>query len=223
MASPSAYFIRIGGEARGPMRLDQLRDLAIGNAITPETEIAADASGPWAPIAMLEIFVEVFPAKREVGFKPPEFEELNRGEAPPVDANEIIATANQPLDAFRGREFVVTPGAGRAAKPGDPPNEVQVIVQEVGRKISEHAPPVIMPPAPPPFPRWKWFAIPSVIGSAGILCIPMLYENGYDEMSTSIVIGWTVLFNALLVGVMVLDQRHNRPSVAKETKPDVTH
>jgi hypothetical protein len=48
--------------------------------------------------------------------------------------------------------------------------------------------------------------VPSVFGTAGLWCIPLFYEQGYDPTSISILIGWSVLFNALLVGVMSLDR-----------------
>ena len=207
MTSNRVYFVRIAGAVRGPLGMEHLRDLATGNVITPEAEIAPGADGPWERMATLAICAEVFPARRVLGFKAAQFEELNRGSAPAVEPDEIIAQALRPLGALRGREVVVSPQVLRGTREGEPPNEVQAMVLEVGRRVAANAPPVALPQPPSAFPRWPWFAVPSVFGSAGILCIPLLYGRRYDPMSVSILVGWVVLFNGLLVALMMIDRQ----------------
>ena len=199
------FYFRVAGETRGPATVEQLRDFAGIAVITGETEIAASASGPWARRATLAICAEVFPARRTHEFGANQFKELNPAAAPPVDHHEIIAHANRPPESFRGREVIVNP-ALHLTRADERPNEVQLIVQEVGRKVAANAPVVVLPPTPSPFPRWRWFAVAAVLGSAGILSIPLFYEQGYDSTSTMIVGGWTVLLNALLVAVMIFDR-----------------
>jgi hypothetical protein len=213
------FYFRVADEVRGPATVEQLRDFASVTVITPETEIAASAAGPWARIATVAIHAEVFPARRVIEFKAAEFESINDESTPAVRVDDLKEAALRPPPSLRGREVIVAPGVARPARDGDPANEVQAMVLEVGRRVAANTPVVVLPPTPGPFPRWPWFAVPAVLGSAGIMCIPMLYEWRYDEMSVSILIGWTVLFNAMLVGVMVLDQQHNRNVGANKTTP----
>lgn len=220
MDSKSVHYVRVAGEVRGPIGLAQLRDMASVDVITSETEVAPRADGPWARLATLAICAEVFPARRVLGFKAAEFEELNRGTAPAMDPNEAIAQANRPPASFRGREIVVSPLGVRGTRDDEPPNEVQAMVLEVEQRVAANAPPVVLPRAPGPFPRWPWFVVPSVLGSAGILCIPLLYDRRYDEMSVSILIGWVVLFNALLIALMMIDRGLGNRASAKKAKMD---
>lgn len=207
MDTKRVHFIRIAGVVRGPLAGEDLRDLAEAGIVTPETEAATGAGGPWAGLATLAIWAEVFPARRVLGFKATEFVEVNRGSvAAAVDVNNEIAHANRPAAALRGREVVVKPSVRRGPREGEPLNEVQVIVQDVGRVVAEHTPLVPLPPAVA-FPRWRWFAVPSGIGSVGLLCIPLLYDGRYDSLTVSIISGWVVLWNGLLLGVMVADRK----------------
>ena len=206
MESPRVHFIRIAGEVRGPVGIEQLRDLGSVEVITPESLVAPSAAGPWTPIAALPICAEVFPPRRVIGFKAKEFEEINRGAAAAMNPEEAILQANQPPSSFRGREVLVTPPGRRGTRDGEPPNEVQAMVLEVGRQIAAHAPPPAPPPRRPRFPRWRWLVFPSVFGTAGIMAIPLLYDRQYDSSSLSILIGWTGLFNLLLVGILALDR-----------------
>lgn len=206
MEPPRVHFIRIAGEVRGPVGIEQLRDLGSVEVITPDSVVAPSPAGPWTPIAALPICAEVFPARRVIGFKATVFEEINRGAAPAMNPEEALMQANQPPSSFRGREVLVTPQGLRGTRDGEPPNEVQAMVLEVGRKIAAHAPPPPPLPRRPRFPRWRWFVIPSFFGTAGIMAIPLLYDRQYDPASVSILIGWTVLFNLLLVGILALDR-----------------
>src|SRR5476651_2447253 len=164
MDSKRAFYVRVVGGVRGPLGLEHLREMASVDVITPENEIAENASGPWVRLATLAICADVFPARRVIGFKEAEFEELNRGPTPAMDPNEALAQANRPPAAFRGREVVVTPQVLRRPRDGEPPNEVQEMVLEVGRRVAANEPPVVLPPVPGPFPRWPWFAALSVLG-----------------------------------------------------------
>ena len=207
MESNRIYFVRIGGQVRGPVRVDQLREMGGIDVITPESEVAPGADGPWTRLATLPICPEVFPARRGIGFKAAKFEEINQGSAPAMNPAEAIEQSLRSPASFRGREVVVTPQVLRGTRDGDPPNDVQEMVLEVGRRVAAHAPVVV--PAPPPqrFPRWRWFVTASLLGSAGIMCIPLLYDRKYDAMSTSILGCWTVMFNGLLIAVLVFDRR----------------
>lgn len=206
MDTSRRHYVRIAGEVRGPVGIEQLRDLGSVDVITPESVVAPSAAGPWTPIAQLPICAEVFPARRVLGFKPVEFEEINRDAAPAMNPEQAILQANRIPPSFRGREVLVTPQALRGTPAGEPPNEVQAMVQEVGRKIAEFAPPAPPPPRRPRFPRWRWYVIPSVVGTAGIMSIPLLYDRQYDPTSVSILLGWTALFNLLVVGLMALER-----------------
>lgn len=206
MEAPRIHFVRIAGEVRGPAAIEQLRELGSIDVITPESLVAPSADGPWTPISQLPICPEVFPARRVLAFKPTDFEQINRGAAPGMNPEQAMLEANRMPASLRGREVLVTPQGLRGPPAGAPPNEVQIMVEEVGRKIAAHAPPAPPPPRRPRFPRWRWLVIPSVVGSAGIMAIPLLYDRQYDSASVSILFGWTVLFNLLLVGILMLDR-----------------
>ncbi len=208
MEPARVYFFRVGGEMRGPAGVEQLRDLGSVGVIGPATEIAPAAAGPWAPLASLPVCAEVFPPRPAINFKSTEFEELNRGSSPAMDPFEVQAQANHPPISLRGREVVVPPQV-RLARDGDPANDVQAMVREVGRQIAAHEPPLVLPPPPSPFPRWKWFALPAVLGTAGIFSIPWFYGRPYELFTVTILGGWAVMFNGLLLLIMVLDRQHS--------------
>jgi hypothetical protein len=60
MESNRLHFVRIAGQVRGPIAVEQLREMGSVDAITRETEIAAGPDGPWARLATLAICPEVF-------------------------------------------------------------------------------------------------------------------------------------------------------------------
>jgi hypothetical protein len=202
------YVVRIAGELRGPIGVEQLRDLASVDVITPETEVAPQAEGPWTRIAALPIFPEVFPARNAIAFKAKAFEEINRESTPAVDLDETIARSERMPASFRGREVVVKPQGLAPKLESDQPSEVLEMVREVSRRVAANAPP---PPPPPPVPsrfrRWPWFAALSVVGTTAIFCIPLLYERQYDDMSVAILFGWVGMFNAVVVFLFGLDVR----------------
>jgi hypothetical protein len=209
MEPPRLYFARLAGGVRGPFAAEHLRDLGEVQQLTAETEIATHPAGPWTPLGALpSLCAEVFPARRVLGFKSDAaFETLNADATPAVTIDEINAAAERIPASFRGREVVVTPQTLRGTRDGEPPNEVQQMVQEVGRRVAAHAPPEILPPPPPRFPRWRWFLALGVLGTAGILCIPRFYpDRKSDEFTFSILAGWIVLYDGFLVFVMVAER-----------------
>ena len=220
MEPSRVYFVRIAGAVRGPVGVEQLREMGSVEVITPETEIAPQVEGPWVRLATLAICPEVFPARRAIEFKTAQFEEINRDSTPAVDLEETIERAKRSPASFRGREVVVPPQVPRPARDGDPRNEVQPWVIEVGRRVAAHAPVVVLPPPPPRFPRWPWFAALSVAGSTAIMSIPLLYDRRYDQMSVSILGMWTVMFNGLLVGAMMIDRRLSAMARSNKAKLD---
>lgn len=201
------YVVRIAGEVRGPMGVEQMRDLASVDVVTPETEIAVDPAGPWAKIATLPIFPDVFPERRGLAFKSRQFEEINRDSTPAVDLDQAIEQSQRMPASFRGREVVVKPQGLGVTLASDKPSDVLEMVLDVNRRVAANAPP---PPPPPPvksrFRRWPWFAALSLIGSGGIFSIPLLYE-GYDDWSVTILLGWACLWNILVIFLFGLDVR----------------
>jgi len=223
MNSTTVHFVRVANTVRGPLGLGQLRELASVDLVTAETEIAERADGPWVRLGTLALCAEVVPVRRAFGFKAAEFEELNRGPAPEVNVDDLKVAANRPPASFRGREIAVTPLGKRGTPEGGPLNEVQEMVLEVGRKVAANAPPVVLPPVRAAFPRWRWFLAAAILGSAGILSIPRFYEGkwSYEPMTFSIIMGWVVLYDGLLVYLLVLDRKVSatvRGDVAKKTE-----
>jgi len=220
MAPPPAHFVRLAGVVRGPLRLEHVREMAESGVITPETEIAPAADGPWVPLAALPLCAEIMPVRRVLGFKAAEFDQLNQGSAPAMDPNEVILQANQPPASFRGREVAVTP-LGRLGPRAGGANEVQAMVLEVGRRVAANAPPVVLPPPPARFPRWRWFLALGVLGTAFILCIPRFYpDRKSDEFTFSILAGWIVLYDGFLVLVMVMERGVRERLRLRSLEPD---
>jgi len=96
-------FVRIDNEVRGPLTPDQLRELAEASTITPETEAATDAAGPWMRFCEIPDCIELFPERPQYKFKAALFEQVNRPDAPPVDHQDLIAAANRPPPSIPGR------------------------------------------------------------------------------------------------------------------------
>jgi hypothetical protein len=100
---PSQFvLIRWQGKAVGPFSLEQLRELAAGGALTPATEVAPEAEGPWARIETLPLGAVLFPPPPTVTFKVPDYERANRAATPPINLKDLIAAANRPLAAPPG-------------------------------------------------------------------------------------------------------------------------
>lgn len=214
------HFVRVAGEVRGPLALEHLRDLAEAGVLTADAEIAASAGGPWAVLGTVPLCMEVFPARRVLNFRAAEFATVSDAATPAMAPDEVIAQANRPPATFRGREVVVTPQVWRGTLDHEPPNEVQQIVQDVGRRVAAHAPPMVLPPLPSPFPRWRWFLTAGVLGSASILSIPLFYERNYDATTVAVLLGWVVLYDGFLVFLMVTDRMHNDGVRTRRLKPD---
>jgi hypothetical protein len=203
------YLVRLAAGVRGPMAVEHLRDLAAAGFVSREHEVALGADGPWAPLAGHAICSEVFPARRALGFKEAPVVRVTDAPVASLDPNRAIEDANRPPPSFRGREVIVT-ARGVGGAPGDgKPNEVQAMVQDVHARIAAHAPPAPPPPPPPPrFPRWRWFLATSVLGTGGIMAIPLFYERGYDDTFVVILGLWVGLFNAFVGTVMAVDRSH---------------
>jgi len=200
------HFIRNGSEVRGPLATEHLRELAEVGIAIPETESGASAAGLWTGRAEHAVAAEVWPRRRMLEFKAAEFSAVNEA-VRPLEACEMIAHALRPAEALRGQEVLVRPTVLRGTRDGEPPNEVQRMVQEVGRKVAENAPPIMLPPPPVvSFPRWPWFAVAAVLGSGGFPSFPFFYNAPYDGMTVAILSGWVALFNGGLLALMVFDR-----------------
>lgn len=204
------YFVRLAAGVRGPMAVEHLRDLADAGFVTREHDIALSADGPWMPLAGHEICAEVFPARRAIAFKDAKVVPVSDAPVATLDPNRAIEDANRPPPSFRGREVLVTARGLLGTPDSGKPNEVQAMVQEVHARVAAHAPPLPPPPPPPPkYPRWRWFLAASLVGTAGIFGIPLLYEMGYDSTSVAILLFWTALYNGFVGTVMMVDRAHN--------------
>ncbi|MSU24724.1 MAG: DUF4339 domain-containing protein [Opitutus sp.] len=187
-------FVRVGEEIRGPYHLEQLRQLAEVEVLTPRTLASESAAGPWTPLSTMAENPTLFPPRPELNFKPTNFVSLNEKSAPLPDAREVIAFAHSaPLPAS-AREIVV-------AKKSEAPNEVLAMVREVEHQQAQFAPP------PPPPPKWRpsrrlqLCVVLAVAGNATLAAIAVGYGALHDELSMMILSAWAVLYNG---GVAVL-------------------
>jgi hypothetical protein len=126
MSQPTALFLRLNQEVRGPFGPELLAELAHSGVITPATEASADVAGPWIPLQALGDCGRMFPLRPAVRFKTKAFENVNRASYPAVDLPAIIAAANRPPPATAAAE------PPRPANPG-PPIDVMEILRENAR------------------------------------------------------------------------------------------
>jgi hypothetical protein len=195
MDSAPRLFLRLSGEIRGPFRQAQLLELAEGGAITPATEAAATATGPWSPISAWPECTTLFPPRPTLQFKAAEFEAVNRQSIPPVDHRELIAWAN--LEPPAG----AVPASSSVVKP-EPVNEVLEIVREVARVDALHAKPMVFPTSRRLSRRFVHYLILAAIGNGLLGCVVLFYWP-IDELSAAIFAGWAALFNMGLAAIML--------------------
>jgi hypothetical protein len=182
------------------LRPAQLQTLAEGGAITPATEAATSAAGPWSPIKTWPEYAQLFPPRPTLLFKAAEFEAVNRRATPPVDHRDLIAWANLPPPASAVKKPV--PATPAAPKP-EPVNEVLEIVREVAREEAKHAPPMVFPTRRHQHRRLLYFLTLAAIGSAGVAGLGFYYRP-LDEMSVAILCGWAVLYIGGLAMIMLV-------------------
>lgn len=200
MSAAKISHVRIGHVVRGPLHLAQLLELAEGGAITPTTDAAASATGPWSPINTWPEGAQLFPARPTLLFKATEFEHVNRGSSPPVDHRDLIAWANLPPPV--GAAKAPGPVILAAPKP-EPVNEVLEIVREVARVDLQHAKPLVFPSRRKMSRRFMHCLIMAAIGNGLLVVFTLGYDGMSDEWSRLIIFGWTGLFNAGLAVIML--------------------
>lgn len=199
--SPS-YFVRVGGEVRGPYNVGQLKELAEVGVISRTTDAAMERAGPWATLATHPEREEIFPARAGLGFKPTEFAVLNK---PEVAVAPHATEVQKGLASARGGARVLRPShppelaEHLAEKAVAPPNEIELMVREVQALEAKFAPP------PPPPKKWRpsgrlklvgWLAL---LGNGVLVAIPVAY-GAWGEFWTMIMFrGWFVIYNGALV------------------------
>ena len=195
MKPAPGLFVRIAGDVRGPYGVDQLRQLAEVEVITPATEAALSAAGPWARLETMIEVAAVFPPRAKLGFKPAEFAVDNRESAPEVNLRDLIASANGPSPPAVAAGMGARIAAGDAEKKQKSPNEVAEFVRDVQRREAQFAPP--LPPPKPwrPSRRLKFCVVLALAGNATLAAIPAIYGALHDEMSMTLLAAWAVLYN----------------------------
>lgn len=200
MATGFPSHLRFASAVRGPLRPAQFHELAEGGAISPATEAAMSADGPWSRLETWPCHAELFPARPTLTFKNTEFEKVNRDTTPPVDHRELIAWANLEPPANGPKSS----GPTRAPKPEPATaNEVLDIVREVVRVEQKFAKPMVFPSRRQVSRRFLHYLVLAVIGN-GMMAGIALYYSPIDEMSTMILGGWAALFNLGLAVIMLL-------------------
>lgn len=190
-------FLLLGGEIRGPFRSEQLHELVAGGAITPATEAATSATGPWSPLSAWPDCDTLFPQRPEILFKAAEFVAVNSPSTPPVDHRDLIAWAN-----LAPPPGVVKPTAPTAPKP-DPVNEVLEFVREVARVDEKYAKPMVFPTRRHQYRRLLHYLILAAVGCAVVVGIGIYYRP-LDAMSVMILSGWAILYVGGLAMIMLM-------------------
>lgn len=191
-------YLRIDREVRGPCDLATIRRLVENEVVTRDTEAAATAGGPWRSLESFAGVAALLPARRTLGFKAAAFATENTSAAPPVDLRDVIAAANPGGRVLRP-SHPPDLAAHLAAKAAAPPNEVELMVQEVNRVQAQFAPP------PPPPPKWrpsrklKYVVVAGVLGNLALVAIPVAYGSWGEFWTMLVWQGWVVMFNGGLV------------------------
>lgn len=212
MPATADYFVRIGAEVRGPYSAGQLAALAEAGVVTPVTEAALHAAGPWRPLETHPAQAAIFPPRAVLTFKPTEFPVVNGpggpDAAPPVEIRDLIAQAAVPGRVLRPSHPPELAAHLAAQQAAGAENEVAAMVRDVQAREAEFAPPP-PPPAPwRPSARLKWTVGLALAGNGLLAAIPTAYGAWDDPTSMLIVSGWAALWNAALAGAYFLLPRH---------------
>lgn len=198
MSLSSRYFVRVGTEVRGPYDVAQLRQLAEVGVIARETESTIAADGPWTALETRTEGAEIFPPRVVLALKPTTFAVENDRAVPLANVPAFVAAAQTSGRLLRSRDEVNHPPAPEPG-PAAPPNDVELMVREVGEREAQFAP----PPPPPPKRRMqrrqKLVALIAVLGNGTLLAIPTVYHAWGDDWAMIVIRGWFVIFNGGLV------------------------
>lgn len=121
MSLPATLYLRLGNEVRGPFGRERLRELARDGVVTPGTEAAESAAGPWMDIQQSTGWADIFPERPQYQFKAKAFVAVNPRGEPLADHRDLIAAAHREGDA--------APAAPPTAAPRRT-NEIEAILQE---------------------------------------------------------------------------------------------
>ena len=187
MPTGPRFFVRLNGEPHGPFATEQLRELADVGVVTPQTEAALDAAGPWTTLCALPESAGIFPDRRQFQFKARVFESVNRSDTPPVDHRELIAAAQRGGNA---------PAATRPAAP--PPGDPLQIVRENTRVQLLHEKPVDL--TPPPNRRQRDYLI-LMTAVNGCFVVTMVL-SGVSVFAVSGIVLTSVSLTWVMFGVM---------------------
>jgi hypothetical protein len=191
-------FLRIDREVRGPCDLAAIRRLIENEVVARDTEAALTASGPWQPLESFAGVEALLPARKMLGFKAAAFAVTNTAASPPIDLKDVIAAADSGGRVLRP-SHPPDLAAHLAAKAAAPPNEVELMVQEVNRVQAQFAPP------PPPPPKWrpsrklKYVVATGLLGNLALVAIPVAYGSWGEFWTMLVWQGWVVMFNGGLV------------------------
>jgi hypothetical protein len=194
--SSTAYFVRVGGEVRGPYALAELAELAGRTVITPETEAAPSSDGPWSLMITLPERAAIFPARVALAAKANFTATSDSPTA--VHLTDVIASSATPGPLLRSRQDLEAE-VYRAGPAATPPNEVEEMVRGVQAREVEFAPPLPPPPKRKMSRRLMLILALAVLGNAVLAAIPIAYGALGDEWSMLIFRGWFLIYNGGLV------------------------
>ncbi len=199
----SRYFVRVGGEVRGPYDVERLRQLAEVEVITPASESAVSPAGPWGALGAVAEAAVIFPPRAAIGLAEAKFA-VTPDAAEPLDLRAIIAHSNN-LERVLRPSHPPDLAAHHAAKAAAAPNEVEAMVRDVQAREAQFAPP------PPPPPKWKpsrrlmLIAGLAVFGNAMLAAILTFYDGWNHPQSLAITGGLAAIYNGgLLIGYHTL-------------------
>lgn len=168
------YYVRLRDKSHGPFTLAQLRELAAGHHLAPDTPLAAAPGGPWTPLSAHPLARELLPRA------PERFERTERHSAPPIELSAIIAAA-QPRPA---------PTAGAAPAPPAPaapvsaPHDVRSLLAfnlALEKKRGLHA---LAPSSLPPSRRWRDYFV--ALALIGTLIFAILLVEAYAAVQIQV-------------------------------------
>lgn len=191
------YFVRFGGEDRGPFDVARLRQLADVGTITSQTEAAERSDGPWVRLAALPAHDEIFVSRPKMAFGEAKF--VATPDAPDaVDLREVIAASNN-LERVLRPSHPPDLAAHLAAKAAAAPNEIEAMVRDVQAREAQFSAP------PPPPRRWRpkrnlmLIVTLAVLGNGLLAAIMTYYEGWNHDASTFSATGLVAFFNVGLL------------------------
>ena len=195
----SRWFVQLGGDVRGPLTPDALRQLGEVEVLTLDTPVAAAPEGPWQALSAWPEGASLLPAKRTFRLTPPPPPGPEAGVSTGISVKESFLAAAAPLGHLTGEQAKVSPPLSSG-----PAEDVVAMVREVAAIDARLAGERPLDLRPRSRRRLHHYLVLLVLGNAVLTAIPLWYGGPFDEFVLLILASWYLLYNAGLWMIMFL-------------------